>query len=352
MSVSLSVLCGQLLVVGVSGHEPSAEERKAFAGGIRGGLTLFRRNVGSIEQVTALTEAIREACPAEHPPLVAIDQEGGRVVRIGRPALALPAMRRIGDLGDEAFATKLAAAQARELRALGITMSFAPVADVHTREANPIIGDRAFATTPDRVARFAGAWADGLSAGGVLTCAKHFPGHGDTTVDSHLALPRVERDDAGLRAIEIAPFRALARRPSIDAMMTAHVVYPALDDKPATMSPRIATDLLRGELGFAGVLFSDDLEMKAIAAPAGDAAVAAVAAGCDVLLVCSRADLAGEAHVALVHEAERSAAFRARCEDAYGRALAMRRRVPDARGTFTPNDDLARELAARLEQRA
>lgn len=345
----LSVTCGQLLVVGVAGHDLSEEERKAFASGTRGGVTLFRRNVSrSIDQVAALARAIREACPADRPPLVAIDQEGGRVVRIGPPALALPAMRRIGDLGDEAFATRLAKAQAEELRALGITMSFAPVADVHTREENPIIGDRAFATTPEGVARFAGAWADGLSAGGLLTCAKHFPGHGDTTVDSHLALPRVERDEPGLRAIEIAPFAALAKRPSIDAMMTAHVVYPALDERPATMARRIATDLLRTELGFAGVLFSDDLEMKAIRAPAGEAAVDAVAAGCDILLVCSRADLASEAHEALVREAEKSAAFRARCEEAYARALDMRRRVPGARGTFSPHEDVARELAARL----
>jgi beta-N-acetylhexosaminidase len=344
----LSVTCGQLLVVGIGGHELSEEERKTFASGTRGGLTLFRRNVGSVEQIAALARAIREASPAEHPPLVAIDQEGGRVVRIGSPALALPPMRRIGDLGDEAFATRLAKAQAEELRALGITMSFAPVADVHTRDENPIIGDRAFATTPEGVARFAGAWADGLSAGGLLTCAKHFPGHGDTTVDSHLALPRVDRDEAGLRAIEIAPFAALAKRPSIDAMMTAHVVYPALDDRPATMSKRIATDLLRTELGFAGVLFSDDLEMKAISAPAGDAAVNAVAAGCDILLVCSRADLASEAHEALVREAEKSAAFRARCEEAHRRAMAMRLRVPGAAGTFVPHEDVARELASRL----
>jgi beta-N-acetylhexosaminidase len=343
-----SVKCGQLLVVGVAGHELTAEERKPFTEGARGGVTLFRRNVGSIDQVADLTRALREACPSDQPPLVAIDQEGGRVVRIGPPALALPAMRRIGDLGDEAFATKLAKGQAEELRALGITMSFAPVADVHTREENPIIGDRAFATTPDAVARFAGAWADGLAAGGLLTCAKHFPGHGDTTVDSHLALPRVDRDEAGLRAIEIAPFAALAKRPSVDAMMTAHVVYPALDERPATMARRIATDLLRGELGFRGVLFSDDLEMKAIREPAGDAAVNAVAAGCDVLLVCSRADLAIEAHEALVRECEKSAAFRARCDQAYGRAIEMRRRVPGPHGTFAPHDDLARELASRL----
>jgi beta-N-acetylhexosaminidase len=139
-----------------------------------------------------------------------------------------------------------------------------------------------------------------------------------------------------------------AQRPSVDAMMTAHVVYPALDDRPATMSKRIATDLLRGELGFRGVLFSDDLEMKAITAPAGEAAVSAISAGCDVLLVCSRADLASEAHEALVRECEASVSFRARCEEAYRRVLELRRRVPGPRGTFAPHEDLARELRSRL----
>lgn len=350
MSMSLSVLCGQLLVVGLAGTTLLPEERRLFSTGERGGVTLFKRNVGSsVDDVAELTRALRDACPAELPPLVAIDQEGGRVVRIGPPALALPAMRRIGDLGDEAFTSRLAEAQAEELRALGITMSFAPVADVHTRAENPIIGDRAFGTTPDVVARFAGAWADGLSRGGLLTCAKHFPGHGDTTVDSHLALPKVDRPRDELMATEVAAFRPLARRPSIDAMMTAHVVYPALDpDRPATMSRAICTDLLRRDLAFDGVLFSDDLEMKAIASPVGDAAVAAIAAGCDVLLVCSRADLAAEAHAALVREAEASASFRARCEEAYGRALAMRRRVPGASGAFTRHDALASELARRV----
>ena len=171
----------------------------------------------------------------------------------------------------------------------------------------------------------------GSHAAASSSCAKHFPGHGDTTVDSHLALPRVERPKAELERIEIASFRALAKNPAIDSMMTAHVVYPALDpEQPATLSRAICTDLLRTELGFEGVLFSDDLEMKALTMPTGEAAVRAVTAGCDVLLVCSRADLAAEAHEALVREAERSPAFRARCEEAFARALAMRRRVRPA----------------------
>ena len=360
MARSVSVLCGQVLVVGLEGHALSASERRMVAAGERGGVVLFRRNIDreqSLRVVAALAAAVRDAAPVDLPPLVAIDQEGGRVMRLGPPAMQLPPMRRVGDLDDDELASRLAAAQARELAALGITMSFAPVADVHTRDENPIIGDRAFATTPERVARLAGAWADGLARGGVLSCAKHFPGHGDTTVDSHLALPRVERALPELRRLEIAAFAGLARRPSLDAMMTAHVVYPALDPSvPATLSRAICTDLLRGELGFRGVLFSDDLEMQALAMPVAESAVAAVAAGCDILLVCSRADLASEAHEALVREAEKSAAFRARCEEAVARGLAMRERVAprpvtteaELASVFAASAPVAAELAARL----
>lgn len=358
---SLSVLCGQLLVVGLEGQELTAPERRALSAGERGGVVLFRRNIareGGLSPVARLNAQVRDAAPADLPPLVAVDQEGGRVMRLGPPAMQLPPMRRIGDLDDDDLVRRVAEAQARELLALGFTMSFAPVADVHTRDENPIIGDRAFAKTPERVARLGGAFAEGLARGGILSCAKHFPGHGDTTVDSHLALPRVDRPKADLERLEIASFRALAKNPAIDSMMTAHVVYPALDaEQPATLSHAICTDLLRGELGFSGVLFSDDLEMKALTMPTGEAAVRAVTAGCDVLLVCSRADLVVEAHEALVREAEKSAAFRARCEEAFTRGIAMRRRVRPA--PLASDAELARvfeasaptmtELGRRLE---
>lgn len=329
MGRSLAELCGQLVVVGIAGTSLAAEEAALLRSGARGGVVLFKRNIAhqdrtaQLGQVLALTKAIRDA--AGGGTLVAIDQEGGRVVRIGPPAMALPPMRKIGDRGDAAFAERLAEAQARELAALGITMSFAPVADIHTRPENPIIGDRAFGETPKVVARFAGAWARGLARGQVLSCLKHFPGHGDTTVDSHLALPRVERDRAGLEAIELAPFRALAKEAAVHSMMTAHVVYPALDaDVPATLSRAVCTDLVRTKLGFDGVLFSDDLEMKAIALPPGEAAVRAITAGCDSVLVCSRADMAAEVHEALVKEAEKSDVFRMRCDEAYARMHRMK----------------------------
>lgn len=358
----LSVLCGQLLVVGIRGLELTASERKSLAAGHRGGVVFFKRNVdGGLSKLRLLSRSIAETLTSvtSQRPLIAIDQEGGRVVRLGPPVLALPAMRKIGDLDDEDFATRLAEAQARELRALGITMSFAPIADIHTREENPIIGDRSFATSPAKVARFAAAWARGLRRGGVLSCAKHFPGHGDTSVDSHLALPRVERDRAGLESIEIAAFRPLAKDPAVHSMMSAHVVYPALDpDRPATLSRAVCTELLRDTLGFGGVLFSDDLEMKAIQLPAGEAAVRAITAGCDAVLVCSKEDMAEEVHAALVREAEASPAFRARCEQAHARVTTMRDQITpsgtvesdDLDTVFAASRSIASELATRLER--
>jgi beta-N-acetylhexosaminidase len=348
-------MCGQLIVVGLAGTSLAEPERRALGAGLRGGVVLFKRNVeAGLTNVPALVAQVRDAAPPDAPPLVAVDQEGGRVVRLGPPALALPAMRRLGDLDDDNLLGRVAEAHARELRALGFTMSFAPVADVHTRPANPIIGDRAFASTPERVARLAGAWADGLRRGGVLSCAKHFPGHGDTSLDSHLALPHVERPRAELERTELAPFAELASR--VDAMMTAHVIYEAIDPaRPATLSPAIGTELLRRTLGFRGVLISDDLEMKAIAHGIGEAAVLAVAAGCDMVLVCSQPDLANEAHEALVRESEASPTFRARCQEASGRSLAMRRRVPPAPvaalgSVFEAAAPLGAELARRLAQ--
>jgi beta-N-acetylhexosaminidase len=193
------------------------------------------------------------------------------------------------------------------------------------------------------VVRFASAYLRGLRAGGVASCLKHYPGHGDTLLDSHLALPTVDHDRARLEAVELVPFRRLAAL--ADSMMTAHVLYPALDpERPATLSARIASELLREEIGFEGVLFSDDLEMRAIEGQGGfgEAAVAALRAGCDLLLVCSRADAQAEAHQALTEACQRDAAFAARCQEAALRGLRLRAAFPPSPAT--------REELSRLDQ--
>jgi beta-N-acetylhexosaminidase len=340
-------LAGQLLVVGFDGLDAPTDLRRAFEGGERAGVVLFRRNLASdvsgLGGVQRLCAGLLETSPAELPPLVAIDEEGGRVARLGPPALRLPPMRQLAETGDLVLIERCAAAVGRELACLGITMNFAPVVDVDTNPDNPIIGDRALSRDPEQVVLLAAAYLRGLRAGGVLGCLKHYPGHGDTLLDSHLALPTVAHSRARLDAVELLPFRRLAAQ--ADSMMTAHVVYPALDPScPATLSVRIASDLLRGEIGFEGVLFSDDLEMQAIQGhgPVGAAAVAAVRAGCDLLLVCSRSDAQAEAHEALERELARDAAFTRRCREAAARGLRLRRLRPPRPGSL--------EAFAALEQ--
>jgi beta-N-acetylhexosaminidase len=354
-ALSPQKLAGQLLVVGFAGQEAPSELQDALAAGERGGVVLFRRNLaGGSDGVAALQRlnaGLASLSPSELPPLVAIDEEGGRVARLNPPALVLPPMRRLADTGDLALIERVATAVGRELGCLGVTMNFAPVVDVDTNPDNPIIGDRAFSNDPARVVELAAAYLRGLRAGGVSSCLKHYPGHGDTLLDSHLALPTVAHDRARLEAVELVPFRRLAAE--ADSMMTAHVVYPALDPGcPATLSPIIATDLLRREIGFEGVLFSDDLEMQAIQGHGsfGDAAVAALLAGCDLLLVCSRSDAQAEVHAAVSERIAADPAFAARCRQAAGRGLALRRAYPPAPGTPEAFAELTRNLLVPLAE--
>jgi beta-N-acetylhexosaminidase len=282
--------CAGLLAVGFDGASPSPEVRGLIARGAAG-VVLFSRNVESAEQVAALAGALKRE--AGRPLLLSVDQEGGRVMRLrARHGFTeLPPMRALGEVGDPALCREVGALLGRELRAVGIDQDYAPVVDVDTNPRNPVIGDRAFSRDPEAVGRLGAALAEGLQAAGVAACAKHFPGHGDTSQDSHRELPRLSHPLPRLRAVELAPFRALARA-GVASVMTAHVVFEALDpERPATMSPA-ALRLLREECGFGGAVISDDLEMQAVAEhlPVEEAAVEAVAAGVDLLLVCHRAD--------------------------------------------------------------
>jgi beta-N-acetylhexosaminidase len=328
--LSVEGLCGQLLVGGFEGAELPPETSEALAAGRRAGVILFKRNLPSVEAAHELSSAVLDAAPDELPPFISLDQEGGRVLRLPPPALRVPAMRTVGEKGDPALSKRLAAALGRELAALGFNLDFAPVLDVDSNPDNPVIGDRAFSSDADTVARLGRAFIEGLQSAGVMACGKHFPGHGDTSQDSHLHLPRVAHDKARLDAVELPPFRTASLR-DVAAMMTAHVVYEELDPGvPATLSRRVATGLLRGEIRFDGVLFSDDLEMRALADhwPIEETAVRAVRAGCDCLLVCSSFELAERAHRALVEQAEADSDFQRRCVEAVTRSLRARRRVP------------------------
>ncbi len=328
--MDVDTLCGQLIVGGYADAEPSKEFVDAVQRGRRGGAVLFRRNLPTLEAAWKACTTLAQAAPAECPLWLCVDEEGGRVSRLPAPARKLPAMLALAAHADEALIEKAGACTGRQLRALGFNLDLAPVLDVHTREDNPVIGDRAFGRDAATVARLGLAFWRGLKSAGIAGCGKHFPGHGDTSVDSHVGLPVIPWDMDRLEQLELVPFQA-AVDAGIECLMSAHVVCEAIHaGVPGTLSPRIGMSLLRGELGFRGALLSDDLEMKAISEQRGiqEAAVMAVLAGCDAILVCSRHDWQEQAHNALVREARRSTAFRARCEEAVERTLAVRRAWP------------------------
>ena len=274
---------GRLLWVSLPGPELTDEDRKFIERLDPLGVVIFRENVRNAAQVTSLTEAIR-AIPGS-PRLLAVDQEGGRVARLSEGVPALPSMRILGERGEkEIEEAGLSLGQA--LRTLGFDVDFAPVLDVDSNPQNPIIGDRAFSSDPREAGVKALAFARGLLRGGVLPCGKHFPGHGDTSLDSHVALPVVDAPASLLETREIVPFRMAVER-GLPLMMTAHVVYPAWDGRvPATLSRTIVTGLLREKMGYRGLVLSDDLLMAAVAkGGVVEAALAAIDAGCDGLLV-------------------------------------------------------------------
>jgi beta-N-acetylhexosaminidase len=304
--INLRRQIGQLLIAGFNGHQIPAELRTLAREFGLGGVILFARNVAEPEQVAELAFEAARLVP-DLPVWVSVDQEGGRVARLKAPFTEWPPMATLGRSGDVRLAERFARALAAELKAVGITLDYAPVLDIHTNPKNPVIGDRALAEKAEEVARLGGAIVRALQGEGVAACGKHFPGHGDTSADSHHELPLVEHAPDRLRAVEFLPFKA-AIEAQVATIMTAHVFVPSLDEKlPATLSRRVVTDLLRHELHYGGVILSDDLEMKAIAAQydVPSAAVMAIQAGCDGMLICSgNHDAQAASLEALVHAIE------------------------------------------------
>jgi len=325
---------GQLLIGSFTGADIPVEMRSLAREFDLGGVTLFGRlgNIESPEQVAGLSFDIRSLA-AEMPPWVGIDQEGGRVARLRAPFTEWPPMAVLGRSEDLKLAGRFARALAAELAAVGISLDYAPVLDINTNPKNPVIGDRALGDRPDTVARLGRVIIEELQRAGIAACGKHFPGHGDTAADSHVELPIVEHPPDRLRAVEFVPFKA-AIEANVAFIMTAHVLVTTIDDeRPATLSKKIVTDLLREELGFGGVIVSDDLDMKAISSrysPA-EAAVQAIAAGCDAVLMCGQGkisdiQLQARAIEALIHAVEDDRLPLKRVEDALARNLRAKER--------------------------
>jgi beta-N-acetylhexosaminidase len=317
---------GQLAIAGFAGHSIPSDLRALAKEFDLGGIILFARNVESPEQVA---EIAREAqtLARELPLWVSVDQEGGRVARLRAPFTLWPAMHTLGRSGDEQLAERFARSLAAELRAVGVTLDFTPVLDILTNPRNPAIGDRALATTPEDVARLGTAIIRTLQGEGIAACGKHFPGHGDTSVDSHHDLPLVEHPPDRLEAVEWVPFKA-AIAAGVAGIMTGHLLVPALDAEwPGTLSPTIVTSLLKQKLGFPGVVFTDDIGMKAISARYGtpEATLRSLQAGCDVVLMCGEAAEPQFAAMEMViHAIEDGSLPLKRVEDALARHRRMK----------------------------
>jgi beta-N-acetylhexosaminidase len=336
-------LAARCVVAGIQGLVATPEELALVRRGV-GGVILFSRNVQDPEQVARLAQSLKAAAPG--PLTLCIDQEGGRVQRLRPPHWTqLPPLRRLGELDSlggvdgltgPQIAEKLGALLAAELSACGIDQDFAPVVDVDTNPANPVIGDRSLGRDPAQVARLGVALGKALEKGGVASCAKHYPGHGDTSQDSHKTLPRLSHDLARLWECELVPFMAAARA-QLASVMTAHVQFEALGGEPATLSED-ALHVLRKEIGFGGVCYSDDLEMGAIVQHTSvlEAAPQALAAGCDAVLVCSSLSLQNQVIDAIARSARSGPLTHERLHQAVARIEELQRRFVKPASAIDP----------------
>ncbi len=313
-------MIGQMIMVGLSGPDLSLEEKRLFQDYSFGGVILFNHNLQEPKQIVSLCRSLWEA-GQDLPPFIAVDHEGGRVHRLPPPFTHFSPMAALGRNGNPSLAYNVGLAMGRELSAIGINVNLAPVLDVHSNPNNPVIKDRSLSSDPDAVIALGWPIIQGLRDGGIIPCGKHFPGHGDTEEDSHFELPVVRKDKASLRAVELPPF-IYACRNHIESLMTAHVLYPSLDPKyPATLSRPIVTDLLRRDLGYEGVVFGDDMEMKAISKNYSleETVALSINAGVDVLMFSHQKEAAVKAYEFLRQETEETGPLKRRAEESFQR---------------------------------
>ncbi len=289
--LSIEDKIGQMLMVGFEGKSLSEGIAELIIKYRIGGVILFSHNIETPRQISILCHQLQEcARSAGHkmPLFISVDQEGGRVSRFKAPFLQFPGSGELGAKDSEELVESNARAIGKELQRIGINLNLAPVLDVNTNPQNPVIGDRAFGADPDMVSRLGVAAIKGFQESGIIPVGKHFPGHGDTCVDSHKELPIVNHGLDRIKEVELRPFSA-AIKSGLNAIMTAHVVYSRIDpDYPATLSKRILKGIMREDMGFKGLIITDDLKMKAITKNYNfrDVVVLAVNAGADILLIC------------------------------------------------------------------
>jgi beta-N-acetylhexosaminidase len=347
-------LVGERLIIGLAGSTLTDADVRLFRDTRAGGLILYRRNFESPARLLDLLERLESALGRRL--LVATDHEGGRIVMLGRGTTIFPDNLAVGMAGEEAFPHRQGLIEARELRRLGIDLNLGPCLDVLTDRYSPNIGIRSYGKDPAIVARYGAARIAGMLRGGLSACAKHFPGKGHSPLDAHLRLPTIDSTWAEMHATHLPPFLAAIER-GVEAIMTSHPVYPKLDPAavPATFSRPIAHDYLRGEVGFRGVVVSDDLEMGAVSETCsiGEATVRAAAAGHDLLLVC-HTEAAQRAAAGALADAYRSGALPRRdLEPAVERVRSLRaRRAARAEGGPPAPEAGGHALALAMASRA
>lgn len=336
MNQELHKKIGQLFMVGFDALAPDQHITRLIQQQKVGGIILFRRNVQSPEQVAALCQRLQEinAQVSDLPLFIAIDQEGGMVMRIEQGVTPLPSAMAFQQAGSVSDCEQLHRISGEEMRQIGINMMLAPVLDVNNNPANPVIGVRAFGEDANTVIRYGMAALRGLQSAGVITTAKHFPGHGDTWADSHFTMPLVQHDKARLDAVELPPFKAAIEQ-GVDAIMTAHVVFPAIEKEPgmpATLSKAVLTDLLRKELGFNGVIITDCLEMAAIANGVGvtQGAIKTLQAGADIALISHREERQQAAMEAVLNAVESGVISMARIDESFQRVQKLKQAINEA----------------------
>ena len=347
--MSLEQKVGQLMMVGFGGLEVDEDIRLLVRGREIGGVCMFKRNIVSAVQIARLNDQLRALLADSLPPFIAVDQEGGNVVRISDEVIVLPGNMALGATRSEKLAYEAGRIQGEHLKALGFNMNLAPVLDVNVNPKNPVIGIRSFGDDPALVSLLGRAFVKGQQDSQIVTIAKHFPGHGNTEADSHKALPRMTENEQELMR-QIGPFQDVIKD-GLDGLMTAHVSIPNVtgDEHPATLSKKILTELLRERMGFDGLVMTDELEMEAIAEHygVGRAAVMAISSGADMVLIPWRPEKKTEVYEALLAGARDGEISRQRLDEAVRHVLEAKVR----RGLFEPIAPLEGRLAAlRLDK--
>lgn len=328
--MSMNRIIGQHLFIGVSGHALTAEEKEFIVENNIGGVCLFGRNVAEPKQVRDLCseiQSLRHQQPEKTPLFIGIDMEGGRVHRLKAPFTVWPPLRRLGELDAPTASFHFANRMGQELKAVGINLDFAPCVDVFTNPANTVIGDRALSSDPEMVAKHASALVRGYIKADVLTCAKHFPGHGNTIIDSHEDLPVENLDLKSLEERELIPFKK-AFKSRVDMVMTSHIKFPKIDpDWPVTLSEIFIQKIIRDECRYRGLIITDDLGMKAMTKHYGieDVPVRALKAGVDLLLYCNDPEVPPQALEAILEATAQGTLQKSDLEASYQRILELKR---------------------------